>query len=92
METIKIKIQKTPDFEEVEITLPVYRKTGDVKCHFAKVYSNDRCLWVTQGTYNPSVNICAPSLAFDCDGMVDCTKEEFEAAYQETLAILNSKL
>jgi hypothetical protein len=89
METIKIKvaIPVTQKFE-VEITLPVYRKSGDIRCHFWKVYSAKECLHAYIGG---SIEIQSSQCAFQVDD-VDCTKEEFDAAYSETLAILNSKL
>ena len=88
METIKIKVQKTPTYEEVEITLPAYRKSGDIRCHFWKVYSAKECLHAYVGG---SIEIQSSGLAF-LGNSIDCTKEEFEAAYSEILAILNSKL
>jgi hypothetical protein len=91
METIKIKvaIPVTQKFEEIEITLPVYRKSGDIRCHFWKVFSEKESMKVY---ISGSIEIQSSGCAFSIDGTVDCTKEEFEQAYQETLAILNSKL
>jgi hypothetical protein len=90
METIKIKvaIPVTQKFEEIEITLPVYRKSGDIRCHFWKVFSAKECLHAYIGG---SIEIQSSQCALQVND-VDCTKEEFDAAYSETLAILNSKL
>ena len=92
METIKIKVQKTPDFEEVEFALPCYRKHSEVRCGFWKVYSKEKSLYVCVGSIEQNQFDLQPSSCAFKSGIIDCTKEEFEAAYQETLAILNSKL
>jgi len=78
---MKIQKQVTPQFEEVEVELPIYRKTSDVRCHFAKVFSERACLWVTVGG-TPSLSICSSSLAMNSE-YVECTAEEFNKAYEE---------
>jgi len=89
---MKIQVQVTPSFEEVEVSLPLYRKTGHVRCHFAKVYSEDKCLWVCVGQGNESIGIYATATAFNSTGMIDCTEQEFSDAFFEVKKYLNSKL
>ena len=84
---MKIQVRTNPVFEEIEITLPVYRKTGHVRCHFVKVYSEFECMWVTVSC-DPSISICSAKLAL-YEEYVECTKEEYEQAFEEVQTKLN---
>ena len=87
---VQIKVQKTPTFEEVEITLPCYRRSETKNCNFWKVFNNEYAFYVCVVPDRETIGIHCISTAID--NTIDCTKEEFDAAYAETLAILNSKL
>ena len=78
---MKIQVRTNPVFEEVEIEFPIYRKSESIRCHFVKVYSELECMWVTVAC-SPSIGICAAGLALN-EGYVECTKEEYEQAFEE---------
>ena len=80
---MKIQVRTNPVFEEVEITLPAYRKSKDARCHFAKVFSENKCLWVTVADLvGLSIEICASSIAMESN-YIDCTEAEFTEAFEE---------
>ena len=87
IKTMKIQKRLNPVFEEVEIDLPVYRKTENVRCHFAKVFSENETLWVTVAG-GISIGICSSSIAMESN-YIDCTEAEFAEAYKEVQAKLN---
>ena len=86
-----MKIQKrlNPVFEEIELELPAYRKSKDAKCHFAKVFSEDKCLWVTvTDLVGLSIEICSSNIAME-PNYIDCTEAEFAEAFEEVQSKLN---
>ena len=86
---MKIQVRTNPVFEEVELELPAYRKSKDARCHFAKVFSEDKCLWVTvPDLIGISIEICASRIAMESN-YIDCTEAEFTEAYEEVQAKLN---
>ena len=87
---MKIKKRLNPLFEEVEVELPIYLKSESIRCHFIKIYSEKKSLWVTVGGH-ASIGICDVEVSNTTE-YVPCTPAEFYAAYDETMTILNSKL
>ena len=89
---MKIQVRTNPVFKDIELTLPYYCKGSSVKCHYWKVYSDEKCLHVTASeTDYPSIEIYSSSLAFG-DDRIEITKEEFDAEFAATLAVLTEKL
>lgn len=84
---MKISINKTIT-EEIEIELPVYR-IGIA--HAYKVFSDDYCVQVYTSSSSPTIGIHHSRLAFIGSTEIDCTKEEFDKAYDKALEIINSK-
>lgn len=80
---MKIEVEKT-EIHEVEADLPLYTK-GEP--YYYKVFSGNQCIQVCDGR-NVSIDITHSSLAFS-NREVDCTKEEFEEAYNKVMGILN---
>ena len=78
---MKIQVRTNPVFEEVEIDLPAYRKSENVRCHFAKVFSKNETLWVTVAG-GISIGICSSNIAME-PNYIDCTEAEFAEAYEE---------
>ena len=84
---MEIKVSKSID-TEVDITLPYYCKTFS---HIYKVYSEDLCIQVHIGTdinKRTSIGIHHSGLAFS-SSMIECSKEEFENAFNESLKSIN---
>lgn len=81
---MKLKIKKTTE-EIVEINLPAYYKTI---CHYIKIYSNDKCICVTDSFGNYEIGIKHSELAFNTNAVV-CNKEEFEVTYNKVQIEIN---
>ena len=84
---MKITITKTVE-ETYELELPAYRKNI---CYYYKIISETEALQVCFGEYSSkqisqSYTSSALSLAKEIG-----TKEEFDAKYDEVMAILNDK-
>jgi hypothetical protein len=76
---MKLTIKKLTE-QEVEINLPAYYKTI---IHYFKIYSEEKCICVTNMNDLYEIGIKHAELPFNSDGMVECTKEEFEQTYNE---------
>jgi len=88
MELKKMKISiANVTMETVEVELPAYRKS---RCHFYKVFSDTHCIEVCTLKNYHSVSFYNSSNALH-RSHEECTKEEFEAALKETIAILNAQ-
>jgi hypothetical protein len=75
---MKLTIKKTTE-QEVEINLPAYYKT---RIHYFKIYSEEKCICVTNMNYHYEIGLKHAELAFNADAIV-CTKEDFEQAFNE---------
>ena len=82
---MKLKI-KTETTTEVEIELPVYRK---VACFFYKVYSNEHCIQILDSCSNSGITLAHAELAWHLSGGTDCTKEEFDQAFDKVFKELS---
>ena len=87
---MKIKKRLTPEFEMVEVELPMYLKSGGVRCHYWKIFDNETCLHVLAGDH-PAIEMYSARVCLDGD-YVSCTKDEFNLEYNLSLTLLNSKL
>jgi hypothetical protein len=81
---MKLTIKKTTE-QEVEINLPAYYKTS---IHYFKIYSEKKCICVTDFIDNYEISIKHAELPFNVDAIV-CTKEDFEQAFNEVSLKLN---
>lgn len=72
----------TSEKKEIEISLPVFRKTGK---HFYKVISSDITIRITFQDYYglPQIDATLPYMAFD--GTLECTEEEFLEMYKKAI-------
>ena len=87
METFKLKVKTTKTFfEEVEVTLPIYRKSI---CHFYKVYDQEDAICITDTTTNFSIAVGYTSHAFS-EGNSDSTEQEFLDAYSRVSSKLEN--
>jgi len=82
---MKLKIKKTTE-EIVEINLPAYYKTI---CHYIKIYSDDKCICVTDSFENYEIGIKHSELAFNTNAVVS-TKEEFELYFNKLQIEINN--
>ncbi len=90
METQEIyKIEKAvTTYETIELRLPHFTKSP---CHVNKVINKDECIHVCFGKYvNPSIQITGASMAFNTN-TEECTEEEFNKHFNETLQYLTLK-
>lgn len=80
---MKLEIKKEI-IEYVEVQLPLYKKSS---CHWYLVYEENRCLRVCDLRNHEEIGCINASCAFmDTE---DCTKEEFDQAYQRISNLLN---
>ena len=75
---MKLTIKKITQ-EQVEINLPAYYKTG---VHFIKIYSEKKCICVTNMNDHYEIGLKHVELAFNADAIV-CNKEEFGQVFNE---------
>ena len=87
---MKIKTSNTT-YSEVEINLPYFSKTKEIRSQFYKVFGEGEkdCISVSVGTLK-DIGITFSSIAFD--GTIECTEKEFLEAYSEIQSFLNSKI
>jgi len=82
---MKFKITKEEEIE-VSIDFPIYRKSANVNCHYYRVLSEENAVQVTNTATSKVIQNIPPYHAWSTNfDIVDCTKEEFEAAYNKTL-------
>ena len=81
---LKIKVEK---FIKVEI--PSYRRFKDQYYYY--VYSEKYCIQV-QKLSTAAISDTFIALAFLHEGTTDCSKEEFDNAFNETLNVIKEKL
>lgn len=91
---MKLQIKRETK-EEVEITLPIYRKDST---HYYFIFkepdaygSNDNCIQVFDSDWGSIIH-CYASLAYVSKDTIDCSKKDFEAAYNRVKKLLDSKL
>ncbi len=84
-EFMEITIKKTIK-EKVNVALPFYRKDN---CHHYKAYNEKNCIQVTNLWYNSAIQIVHISLAIS-ETNVECTREEFEEAFNKVKEQLTS--
>jgi hypothetical protein len=65
---------------------PTYFKT---QCHYIKIYSNEKCICVTDYFNNYEIGIKHSELAKNINAVVS-TKEEFEVAYNKVQIEINN--
>lgn len=80
---MKLEIKKEL-IEYVEVELPFYKKGI---CHWYKVYQEDRCLRVCDLNNHEEIGLINNDCAFM--STEDCTKEEFDQAYEKISNLLN---
>jgi hypothetical protein len=81
---MKLTIKKTTE-QEVEINLPAYYRTG---VHYFKIYSEKKCICVTDMNDHYEIGIKHAELPFNADSII-CTKEEFEQGFNKVQLELN---
>lgn len=81
---MKLTIKKTTE-QEVEITLPAFYKNS---ASIVKIFSEKYCLAVSYSDSFLEIGLKHSELPFNV-GMVECTKEDFEQAYNEVSLKLN---
>jgi hypothetical protein len=82
---MKIKTTRSVT-EEHEVELPIYRKKEG--WHY-KVFSPEKCIQVAYHKYmDTAISIVAASLAWQFADTVDCTKEEFDEAFNMAIGKL----
>jgi hypothetical protein len=81
---MKLTIKKTTE-QEVEINLPAYYKTS---IHYFKIYSEEKCICVTNMNYHYEIGLKHAELVFNADAIV-CNKEEFEQAFEKVQLEIN---
>ena len=78
-EFMEITVKKTIE-EKVNVELPIYRKSN---CHHFKVYSESECIYVTDlDVFSFAIQKGDASLAL-AERNIECTKEEFEEAFNK---------
>lgn len=82
---MKLKFKETIT-KEVEIALPHFMKSN---CHFYKVYSEEKCIQVTDLDGNYQIQQAHSGLAF-LDGQVEATAEEFKDAFERVSVYLTT--
>jgi hypothetical protein len=92
METVKIKVPVTQEYKEMEIVFPCYRKwKGDV--YYALISSNEHLKITTYPFHSDVSRIKGDIPEFAVNNQsVEITAEEFNTAFENTLAIIKSKL
>lgn len=90
MTKIKVNVPVSPETVEREITLPAYRK--DKFNGFYKVVSEESTISVADGddSYCISHTVRTSMDVLTSREYSDCSKEDFEAAYERTLDKLSS--
>lgn len=81
---LQIKTEK-----EIEVNIPSYRRFNDQYYYY--IYSETNCIQVQKAS-TAAISDTYISLAFLHEGMIDCSKEEFENAFNETLNVIKEKL
>jgi hypothetical protein len=81
---MKLTIKKTTE-KQVEINLPAYYKTG---VHFIKIYSEEKCICVTDFIDNYEISIKHAELPFNVGAEIS-NKEEFEKGFKKVQLEIN---
>lgn len=89
MTTIKVQIPVSPETIEREVQLPAYRK--DKYGSFFKVVSEKLAICIVAGdSYCISVNATMAMEVLTEKKYFDCSKEEFEKAFEQVLDRLSN--